>query len=95
MSNVNGDVWGVNAREFFKANWFLIVALVAVLGWGLRLEANTQDRFTSTDAGKQKAEILLIIEENQSEIKDSISGVAVDVAYIRGRYEADDASNKD
>ena len=76
----NGDAWGKGARDFFRANWFLIIALVGVLGWGIRIEARTENMATVTHVQAARYETLLILEEYVGEIKE-------DIAYIRGKVE--------
>lgn len=83
----NGDAWGRHMADYVKRHWVILGLLFTVAGWVVKVEAQTKDRYTGAQAAKDKAEIMLIVQEQYGQIREDMTVVKEDVAYIKGKVE--------
>jgi hypothetical protein len=86
MSNGNGehqDVWGRHLAEYLRRNWILIIALFSIGIYVAETRAQTRDRYTGTQAAKDRAEIMLVINNSVMATRSDISDIKADIRILK------------
>ena len=82
MSEVkNGDMWGRQLVQYVRRHWPVLTAIFAMAIWVSDVNGSTKDRYTGTEAAKDKAEIELLIHE-------SVKAIEIDMAVIKAEQKA-------
>lgn len=82
----NGAKFQKQFNMWLKENWLMLVTLAIVIGWGVRIEGRTDDRYTATQAEVEKAALMLIIKDELIPLREDITDIKEDVAYLRGQH---------
>jgi hypothetical protein len=85
--NENGAKAQKAVNLWLQENWLLLLVVAGVITWGVRMEGQTGDRYTGTEAARDKAEIIQILHEDITTMKDDIGDIKSDVSYLRGQHD--------
>lgn len=83
----NGDVWGRQMVAYVRKHWVIILAIFGIAVWVSDVRASTKDRYTGTQAAKDRAEIELLIHQSVLAIEVDIAEIKAEQRVLRKLYE--------